>query len=65
MNTNQSNGLGVGTLLALIFMTLKLCHIIAWSWWWVLAPVWIPAGLVLIIYASIGIALLIAHFMKG
>lgn len=24
----------------LVFLTLKLCGIIAWSWWWVLAPLW-------------------------
>jgi hypothetical protein len=33
-------------LLALIFITLKLIpddhgHIIDWSWWWVLSPLWI------------------------
>jgi hypothetical protein len=24
----------------LIFMTLKLCGVIDWSWWWVTAPLW-------------------------
>jgi len=24
----------------LIFMVLKLCHVIDWSWWWVTAPLW-------------------------
>lgn len=24
----------------LIFMTLKLCSVIDWSWWWVTAPLW-------------------------
>lgn len=28
-------------LLTLIFMVLKLCGVITWSWWWVLCPVWI------------------------
>jgi hypothetical protein len=64
MNTNQSNGIGVGTLLALIFMVLKLCHVITWSWWWVWAPMWIPAGVVLAIYAIIGITALIIHCME-
>ena len=27
--------------LALIFITLKLCGAIQWSWWWVLSPLWI------------------------
>lgn len=29
-------------LLALVFITLRLCGVIAWSWWWVLSPIWIP-----------------------
>lgn len=43
-------------LLTLIFITLKLCAVIDWSWWWVLAPLWIPAalgiGIVLIVFAA-------------
>lgn len=34
------------SLLGLIFITLKLTGHIAWSWWWVLAPFWIPFALV-------------------
>ncbi len=29
-------------LLTLIFITLKLTAVLSWSWWWVLAPIWIP-----------------------
>lgn len=39
---STSNGIGIGTITALVFVVLKLCHVIDWSWWWVLAPVWIP-----------------------
>lgn len=28
--------------LGCIFVTLKLTGLIAWSWWWVLAPFWAP-----------------------
>ena len=31
--------------LTLILITLKLCGVIAWSWVWVLAPLWIPLAL--------------------
>lgn len=31
--------------LALLFIYLKLVGQIAWSWWWVLAPLWIPAAI--------------------
>jgi len=34
----------IGAILFLIFMTLKLCGIITWSWWLITAPLWaIPA----------------------
>lgn len=35
--------------LLLVFIILKLCKIINWSWWWVLSPMWIPIGLWLIL----------------
>ena len=35
--------------LFLVFLVLKLCNVITWSWWWVTAPLWIPLLLVLII----------------
>jgi len=38
-----------GTLIQLTFIVLKLCKVIDWSWWWVLSPLWISTGLVLII----------------
>jgi hypothetical protein len=28
-------------LLTIVFITLKLTGYIAWSWWWVLSPLWI------------------------
>jgi len=40
------------TALSLIFITLKLCKIITWSWIWVLSPIWIIALLVIILIMS-------------
>lgn len=34
------------TLLTIAFIVLKLCNVITWSWWWVLAPIWIPVAIV-------------------
>lgn len=31
--------------LMLLFIGLKLCHQIEWSWWWVLSPLLVPVGL--------------------
>lgn len=45
----SSGGIRVASLLGLIFITLKLTHYIDWSWWWVLAPFWIPFAIVIVI----------------
>ena len=37
---------GLPTLLTVAFIVLKLCNVITWSWWWVLAPLWIPVAIV-------------------
>jgi hypothetical protein len=50
MSDNKSTGgIGIGMILFLIFMTLKLTGNIDWSWWWVTAPLWIPILLVVFI----------------
>lgn len=33
---------GLGTLLTVLFVALKLTGHIAWSWWMVFSPLWIP-----------------------
>lgn len=45
----KSGGLGFLSILTLIFITLRLLEVITWSWWMVLAPMWIPVVFVLII----------------
>lgn len=39
---NAQTGVGFCGLLAIAFIVLKLCKVISWSWWWVLAPLWAP-----------------------
>ena len=51
----KSGGIGFLGLLAIVFITLKLINKIDWSWWWVLAPLWIPIAVVLIIMIGCGI----------
>jgi hypothetical protein len=36
-------------LLTLIFITLKLTGVIAWSWWWVLSPIWITGSVIMVL----------------
>ncbi len=47
-----AGGTSFMTLLAVLFIALKLTGHVAWSWWWVTAPIWggpvlLLAGLVI------------------
>lgn len=37
--------------LTIVFIVLKLCKVITWSWWWVLSPLWIGGTLTVAIIA--------------
>lgn len=55
-------GLGFTDVLFFIFLILKLCGVIEWSWLWVCAPLWIPVAILAAIFAVmliIGAAILI------
>ena len=43
--------IGLCSSLTVAFVVLKLLGKISWSWWWVLAPTWIPFAVVLSITA--------------
>lgn len=45
----RQKGVGFFGLLALVFITLKLCNVITWPWMLVLAPIWAPILLAFII----------------
>lgn len=47
--TTVNGGVGFAGLLTIVFIVLKLLGKITWSWWWVLSPLWINAGIVLLI----------------
>lgn len=46
--------MGICSVLGLIFVTLKLTGVIAWSWLWVLLPFWGPMalGVILVLLAA-------------
>jgi hypothetical protein len=54
-SNSSSNGIGLGTVLAIVFMVLKLTDNIDWSWWWVFSPIWIPIALVFVIGVPVAI----------
>lgn len=44
MNNQVGCGsVGIAGTLTIVFIVLKLCGLIAWSWTWVLSPLWITA----------------------
>lgn len=60
-NASASGGIGFSGLLAIVFITLKLVGVIAWSWWWVLAPIWMPFAAILAGLGIVGAAIAIVE----
>lgn len=56
-NSGQtSGGIGMLSVLGIVFITLKLLGKISWSWWWVLAPFWGGAvGVITIVLIIFGL----------
>lgn len=61
-SSSSSGGIGFIGLLTIVFVVLRLIptgdpakhqHLINWSWWWVLSPLWISALLTLGILAIV------------
>ena len=46
-NTTVKGGIGFFGLLAIVFITFKLCGVIDWSWWLVLLPLYGPIAAVI------------------
>jgi hypothetical protein len=57
----RSGGIGFCGLLAIVFITLKLIKVLTWSWVWVLAPIWIPAALVVAILSILLVGALVSE----
>lgn len=48
-DNNKSSGLGLFSVLTIVFIVLKLTGLIDWDWLWVLSPLWIGAILALVV----------------
>jgi hypothetical protein len=48
-----TGGVGFVGLLQLAFIVLKLCKVITWSWWAVMLPTIISAGLIAVVILAI------------
>lgn len=51
-------------LLGIVFIVLKLCGVINWSWWLVTAPLWGGLALFLFIVVGAGIGYLLGKIMR-
>lgn len=49
MENDTRGGITFTSVLTLIFIVLKLCKVVTWSWLWVLSPIWISWGAVLVL----------------
>ena len=60
--SSSSSGIGFFGLLAVLFIGLKLTGYITWAWPWVLAPLWIP--FIIWIVIVVGAIVLAIMFQK-
>ena len=66
-NKTTSTSIGLGTIIFLIFLVMKLAKIgdvANWSWWWVTSPLWIPALLGIAIFGVIFLIAIIVSSRK-
>ncbi len=63
-NDSRGGGLGLSTIVFIVFLTLKLCKIgvvASWSWWWITSPLWIP---IMIMLGLIFIVIILSSIVK-
>ena len=67
MSKSNSSGGGIGVvgLLGVLFVGLKLGHVIDWSWWWVTVPFWGGFGGLAAVLAIYVVGALLVTFMKA
>ena len=58
--TSSSGGIGLTSVLTIVFVVLKLAAVIDWPWVWVQSPLWICGSIGLTILLIVIVCLLIA-----
>jgi hypothetical protein len=61
---SNSGGIGFFGLLTILFIGLKLTGAIDWSWWWVLAPLWVPFLLLVSVLLIWLVAWCVIHYQE-
>ena len=57
--SKSSGGIGFVGLLQILFIGLKLCEVIDWSWWWVWSPALASTAVVIIT-----VAVLVVYYLR-
>ena len=63
-NNSSSAGIGFWGLLTIAFIVLRLTKTIAWSGWWGLAPIWIPAAIAIIAFMVLVIRKIVLNYKR-
>jgi hypothetical protein len=64
MNIKISLG-SLPVIITVVFLILKLCGVIAWSWLWVFAPLWMPAAIFLGLMLVVFLVTVLAGLITG
>lgn len=62
MENKSNGGIGFCGLLTIVFIVLKLCKVISWSWLWVFSPIWLPLVLAI---TFVVVAMVISSIRKS
>ena len=54
----------IADLFLVAFVVLKLIGVIDWSWWWVLSPIWIMLGVVVLVFVGVYIYVAAKNIIK-
>jgi len=52
-------------LVTVVLVLLKLVHVISWSWFWVLSPLWLTGGFIFLVLSLMITALTLALNKEG
>jgi hypothetical protein len=63
-DNNTSSGIGLGSVLFIVFLVLKLTGTIDWSWWWVTSPLWIPLAIAAAVLGITGVIVILLGRIK-
>ena len=63
-NKTVTTSFPIASILTIVFVVLKLTNNISWSWWWVVSPLWIPLGLIAILFVVVFVFLFIKAMVK-